>query len=312
MRRLFFSLILYAAYSVFYPLPVHAATTSLTVSPAILENVVTPGKSIQATVTLTNNTTTPLPIKGTARSFTPNQNMGTNDLAAFNASSWFTLSPADFILQPLEHKDIVITITAPKKVEPGGHYATIYFEPLLPREMVNPATAQSLSRVGVLAFLIAPGDIQEHLILQNVTVPRFQSFGPLDLNLSLSNTGNLHLQPTGKFTVTDMFGRAMTELSLDPTLILPGTTQAYHLSWPRHLLFGPYTVTGNILYGSEHTSLPLPVIKVWFVPIPLVLLTITILTIVFWFVIVGRKRFWMAWRVLSGKAEAWELKEIKL
>ena len=310
MRRLLFIFSFDILCSLFFAFPVCAANTSLTVSPAIIESIVKPGKTVKTTITISNDTNFPVPIKSSVKNFTETGVVIEEDQSAFDASSWFKLDPPDFILQPHEQKDVNVSILAPLHTEPGGHYATLYFEPLLPQEALSNSSTQSLARVGVLAFLIAPGDIQEHITLKNFVMDRFQNFGPLTFSFQLDNTGNLHLLPSGKFIVTDILHHQVETLTLDPAIVLPHTSRAFNLTWDKQLLFGRYTISGVILYGSDHINISVANRSIWIIPIPLVLLALILLTSIVWFVIVGRKRFSMAWRVLTGQAESWEIKKI--
>ncbi len=103
----------------------HASESALSASPAILETVLDQKQPTITTVTIQNNTNFPLPIKGSVSAFLSTESIPDKNKDTFNASRWFTLDPADFILQPNEVKKVTVTITPPRDAEPGGHYATI-------------------------------------------------------------------------------------------------------------------------------------------------------------------------------------------
>ena len=75
----------------------YASESSLTVAPSIIEQVVTLGGIATGSATLINNTNFPLPIKAQAGAFITNYHLTTTQASTFDASSWFTLSPADFL-----------------------------------------------------------------------------------------------------------------------------------------------------------------------------------------------------------------------
>lgn len=289
---------------------IHAAsnTTSLAIAPAIIESIAKPGESVKTKVKLANQTNIPLPIKGTVRDFIPNEAVNSEDASAFQAAGWFTLNPQDFILQPREEKEIEVTIDAPRGAEPGGHYATIYFEPLVPKEAVSAGSTLSLARVGSLAFLIAPGEIEEKLEIAGITLPDYQTLGPVGIRIKLKNTGNLHLVPTASIRVIDMFGRKVADIKTNIVTVLPKTEREIEGLWDKKYLIGKFTFEGEILYGSEMTKVALEKQSVWILPWHLLLLGLLLLTIVLYVVIVGRKRVKLAWRVLTGKVDAWEPK----
>ena len=243
--------------------------SALTASPAIIESVVKPNEVTTSQVNLENNTGFPLPIKSQVSIFLTKSKQVDISQKTLDASSWFTLSPADFILQPHEKKLVQIQITPPYGSEPGGHYATIYFEPMIPQEAMSYNSSFNLGRIGVLSFLIVPGDIEQNIIIEDFTSKNLQSFGPLNFDLTLKNDGNVHLLPTGQIVIKNIYGVEKASLALTPTTILPGTSDTYHPSWDKTLLLGRYEVTPHVNYGSDQPMIVGEPIFVWVFPWPL-------------------------------------------
>jgi hypothetical protein len=289
--------------------------SALGVAPAIIEVVLEPGKTKETTVSVFNITNFPLPVKGNIRAFLnedPLLNPEQTAKETFDASSWFKLEPADFILQPREKRDIKIIIVTPKKAEPGGHYATIYFQPLLPVEVLSPQTAYLTARIGVLVFLIVKGDLNEQASLGNLQTASFRQFGPVDFKIPFKNEGNIHLMPSGEIVMSNFRGREVAKLSISPATVLPKTTKDLEANWNKKYLFGRFTAQAKILYGSENKKLESEPVKLWIVPwVPLSLI-IGLLTLFVTFFILVRRRIFLAIKVLLGKAEVWELKKLKL
>lgn len=287
--------------------------SALGVSPAILELVLDPGKKSEAKVTVINVTNFPLPIKASAKNFNLNEEILGEGKEIFDASSWIKIEPADFILQPLENKEIIITVSTPKKAPPGGHYATVYFQPLIPVEVLSPQTTYLAAKVGVLNFFIVRGEIKEKMIVSNFEILKTsRQFGPVDLKFKLINEGNVHLSPLIEASFFNTKGKKVYSAKLDQIIILPKTAKEIGLSWPKKYLFGKYSAQVNILYGSEHQKLESEKIIFWIVPWRYILVSIILLTTVVYFIIIVRKRFFLAVKVLLGKAEVWELKRIRL
>lgn len=280
---------------------IFASESSLTVAPAILEQVTAIDQIASTSAMITNTTDFPLPIKGQVSAFLSNNNLTKLESATFNAASWFTLTPADFILQPHQSKEIIIHILPNKGAEPGGHYATIYFEPLIPQGVLSPSSTISLARIGVLAFLIVPGDIHESLSLDMLTTSSFQSFGPISFDLKLKNLGNIHLMPTGKIEINNMFNQTVTTLPITSEIILPTTTSDKNLVWDKPLLFGRYTAVATINYGVDHDPLVSKPIIFWVIPWPLILILIMLLTLLYKIFIVHIDRVKLAIKILKGK-----------
>lgn len=279
-----------------------ASDSALSASPAILETVLKPGFATTTTLMIQNNTNFPLPIKGSAAAFLSTESTQPTSEDRFNASKWFALDPADFILQPNELKKVTITITPPSNAEPGGHYATIYFRPLIPQEIVSSNTT-SLARIGVLALMLVPGDMTESLAASPLRGPSFQAFGPVKYWYSLTNQGNIHLLPTIKLTIKNIFGKTVYEKQNDPSLILPTTTKEYNQIWQTQLGFGVYTASVTTNYGTSHPALVSNQTITYLIPWPIILIIILILTFIYKVFIVNRKRLMLALRVLRGQYE---------
>lgn len=276
-------------------------TTAISVSPAILESIVTPNQPNLTKVVVVNNTVFPLPIKSQVSAFLSNTSLPKSDEDTFNASSWFLVDPADFILQPMEKKEIIITIKPPKNTEPGGHYATIYFEPLIPKEVLSQETTTSLARIGVLSFLVVPGDIQESLEISDLTSNQWQTFGPLDFKLKLKNTGNIHLLPTGKIEIKNIFNKIVSTIPLNHETILPDSDIDQQLTWDIQLLFGRYTAKSTINYGNNHEPLNSNLLVFWIIPWPLIIIAFALLTLLYKIFIVHIDRVKLAIKVLKGQ-----------
>lgn len=291
----------YTLYSILYTPPITLATESaLSASPAILESIVQLDQSNLTTVTIQNNTSFPLPIKGSVSAFLSTENIPDSAASTFNASSWFTLEPADFILQPKEVKQIKVTIKPPPQAEPGGHYATIYFRPLIPQEVVAESSAISLARIGILAFLIVPGDIKESISAGPLFSPRFLAFGPVKFLSHLENQGSVHLLPTTKLEITNFLGKNVATLTHPTTTILPHTNKPFNYTWNIGIGFGRYSAKLTTNYGTDNPTLVSEPTYFWLIPWPLILIALTILTFSYKIFIVNRRRFVLALRVLKG------------
>jgi len=279
------------------------ASSALSASPAILETVLKTNEATTTSVTLQNNTNFPLPIKGSVSAFLATEDIPEHAKDTYNASRWFTLEPADFILQPNEVKKIQVTINTPKNAEPGGHYATLYFRPLIPQEAVSAGGAISLARIGVLAMMIVPGDTTESLSASPVKAPSWSSFGPVKFWSTLTNHGTLHLLPNSTLTVKNMWGIKVAEIKSPPTLVLPQTTKEHNLTWDLRFGFGPYTATLTTIYGTDQTPLVSEPVTTWLIPWPIILSIFVLLTFIYKIFIVNRRRLVLALRVLRGQYE---------
>jgi len=284
--------------------------SALSVAPAIIELVLKPGEVKGTKISITNVTNFPLPIKGTVKAFIREDILttGPESKEMFDASSWFLVEPSDFILQPREIKEIKVVVITPVGAEPGGHYATIYFQPLLPVEVLSPQTTYLTVRVGVLAFLIVKGDINEKASLGDLQTAGFRQFGPIEFKIPFKNEGNIHLTPSGEILIKDFRGRELAKLTFSPKIVLPQSSKEIETRWDKRFLLGKFTTQANVVYGSEYKRLE-KTINFWVIPWLPILIGVFLLTMFLVFFILVRRRFILAIKVLLGKAEISESKK---
>jgi hypothetical protein len=259
-------------------------TTSLTMTPSILENVVAPGKNEIKNFELKNNSNFPLPIKCYIRTFDASNETGDVaiadqvDVNRLAPTSWVSVVEPDFILQPQSTKEMAVNFNPPADLPPGGYYAILFAEPLVPESFLNESSLQVGGRIGSLLFLIGPGDIHEKAKLDSVDLPRF-SFGsrPLQASIRIENQGNVHLRPSGKVTLTNRLTKSAQVVAIPEVTILPGKIRQEEIAlspkWP-----GIYSVDVNIKYGRDNTALTASR-RFYYFPVSAILVTIAVLLV---------------------------------
>lgn len=232
------------------------ASSGLMVQPAIFELVLEPGQPRETTIYVTNTTTKPLPVSTKVRGMVPQDELNEGQQAIYDASAWFQVTDPDYILQAGQTRAVKFILLPPKDAEPGGHYATIFFEPLVPLEQYSPNTAHLTARLGSIALLRIPGDatISAHII-QPLSTAAWRQFGPVDFQFKLSNDGNIHFLPQGAVVIRNSKGNVIKRLPLEPGVILPKTAKTYHVRWDQRLIIGKYTATIELEYGPDKIKL---------------------------------------------------------
>ena len=277
-----------------------AMQSALGVSPAILEAVLDE-EPLKNQIVVFNVTNVPLPIKGYARNFVSSEEVSEEMKKVFDASAWLKLEPTDFILQPNKEQTVEVEITPPENAEPGGHYATIYFQPLIPEEVLSKGNSIISSRIGVLAFLLVKGDMIEKASLENLYFDEFSQYGPSVISYAVKNEGNVHIVPAGGFKIIGIFGREM-RIDLKNNVVLPGTSRNFEIQTAQKLFLpGRYKLITNINYGVEQKSLANKEYIFWVFPfIPITVSTI-LLTTIYWILIIRRSRVKVALKILFKK-----------
>jgi hypothetical protein len=276
--------------------------SALTVSPAITEQILTPGVTATAAVRVTNITNVPLPIYGSVNDLIPQERLlPTADKTIYDASEWFKLEPSEFILQPHETKQVTIGIRTPAKASPGGHYATIYFEPLVPADVLSSSTTYLSARVGVLALMIVKGQIVEKAQLRHFSVVTDNQSGPVPISFDIVNTGNVHLLPEGSVTIRDWHGNRIAQLPLPTGLVMPETSRQYRLKWQNHGSHGRYTAQVTVTYGVARQQLKSGAVGLWVLPWKIAVTVLLAACAAMWFIVRTRSRWKATWRVLFAR-----------
>lgn len=280
-----------------------ASQSALAVSPAIIEKVLEPGKPTGFAIAVNNITSFPLPVKGFVRDMTV-QGMQLDEAAKekLDASRWFSIEEPDFILQPHQARTIRGTINTPNDAAPGGHYATIYFQPLVPQEALSAATAYISSRVGALAFLVVKGDIERKAALsKSLSADAPMGHGPIAFSFTVTNTGNVHVLPSGAVTVYDWQGKKVGSLDIPPGLILPNTAKTYDFEWQPPQLIGKYTAELAVKYDASQPPLTAKSGNVFVVPWVEMAVTAALAAGAIFILAKTRRRWRKAWHVLRDK-----------
>jgi hypothetical protein len=306
MRKVFTSLIFGSLLVVASATPVLAADiptqtrAALQVNPAIVEQLVEPGKTERMSIVVTNQSSTPLPITTAIRRLEVLEGDQVQNNDIFDASAWFKIVDGEFILQAGESHKVFFDITPPPKAEPGGHYATVYFEPLVPAEELAPNTAHLTAQVGSLIFLTVKGDAVTQLGLgEPLTTVRWRQFGPVPFQFQFKNTGSTHVLPGGSVKLYDWRGNQVDEITWPPGVVLPKTSRTIKLEWSRRALFGRYTAKLEAVYGANHPPVT-STVTFWVVP-ALAMALIIIFVIGFSYIMFRTRGRWgRVWAVLRS------------
>lgn len=266
-------------------------STSVSVSPAIIEIPVGGEYVVKKEVRVFNLSSEAIPMKAFKESFSieNKEDLTKEQLSKYDASSWIHIKPddTDFILQPNESKTIELEIIQPEGASPGGHYATIYFVPLNPVGQSEGTSALIQTRVGVLVLMKTEGDIVENLKVKEFITPSIIDNSNISLNLKLLNDGNVHVLPVGKINIyDDLRNTLVNSINIDPSLSLPGIERIIQIETNHNFAFGKLSAEVEISYGQDKV---LKSEKLSILIIPYKHLIVLVLISIF--VIIDRKRF---------------------
>lgn len=277
-----------------------ASAQGFQIAPAIYNLNADPGGSYTLKVTITNVTSHDLIATGEINDFTAKDETGSPKI--LTDSDEASLSPNISVktwvsdigttkIASHATKTFNLTIKVPQKAEAGGHYGVIQFKGQ-PPELENQNVGLSAS-VGSLLLVRVSGNINENLSLSSLNVAKdsnnsnFFEGGPITIVSRFTNSGNVHVVPSGLITIKDMLGRttASMPISADSGNVLPNSTRKFTQQFNKKWLFGHYTAHLSAVYGTSGKTVKGSV-SFWVIPYKIIAL---LLIIVIAFIVLGKK-----------------------
>lgn len=264
------------------------AAGSLSATPSILDLGVRPAVPTTTSVRITNTSGRPVTLRASAEPFEPPQSVKADDSDRYDASGWFSFDAPEFTLRPGEAKDVSIAVLPPGGATPGGHYATLVFEPV----PVEPALAGQSSvniagRIGVLALLTVAGQAQQDLVVEDQLNARGLYFAEApSFGFSVRNNGNVHTLVSGQLTLHRYRGDDIT-FDISPELVLPLSQRRIDIQLDDAVSPGLYSASATLTYGAPIEQLttessPFLTAPPWLLLSGLALLAIAIAVCVHW------------------------------
>ena len=274
---------------------------ALEIAPPVIYLNADPGQSVKTQILIRDISSGNLIVNGQVNNFVSGGVDGTPKIlldAKDNANNPYSLvewvSPLpSLLLVPKEIKTMTATINVPKDASPGGHYGVIRFTSM-PPSLDGTSGVSLAASIGVLVLITVSGKVTEGLNVSNLVVRKkdgkssnFFESGPLEFMERFKNTGNVHLQPTGQVSITDMFGKKLAAVNVNtpPANILPQSEREFKQPLDKAVignkrLFGRYKATLNATYGSDKKTVT-DTITFWVIPYKLVLAAVLGLVAIF-------------------------------
>jgi len=269
------------------------------ISPVLINLNADPGKTYTLKLSILNVTTGDLVFTPAVNDFKAKDETGTpevllNSTLPPSASIVSWVQPIGTIpLKAKQSDELDVVVNVPINAESGGHYGVIRFSGTAPEQQQNGVSLAASA--GVLLLVRVSGPITEQLSLKDFfterstsRTSRFQS-GPVTFVERISNTGNVHVAPTGNLIVKNMFGKNVASLAVNQTTgnILPSSIRRFEETLKGKSLFGKYTASLSLAYGTQGKVLT-GALTFWVIPYKLViggLLLLVILILLIWWLI---------------------------
>lgn len=273
----------------------------LRATPVSFELNLEKGSATTETIHLDNFTDTTVEISAHAENFSAQGEQGgvslSNEDTPYSLAKWITIYPTYVTMTPNQRQDFQVTIKPPHNAEAGGHFGSVIFSTVPPKNLKTSGATITQS-VAALILTKIPGIVNESAYVESFkTNQSFYEFGPVDFNLRVKNNSSIHIKPIGVITIKNELTGKKTFVGINGENILPGAVRQLKNTWPQNFLFGKYIATANLSYGSENLPLQASIEFVGF-PIRYGLILIGLLIVIF----LLRKRLWKAVRIIiKGK-----------
>ena len=176
---------------------------------------------------------------------------------SYSCAKWLHLDETEFDLAPGESKKVEVIISVPAEVEPGGHYAALFFETISP-PAEGGGYVSIISRIPSLFYLTIPGitdaDVIADADIVSLLLPGWVGKGPVEAGVVVRNKGNVHLTIAVK-AYFNHFRGGESELDLGQMVILPYSDKTLKGSWQDVPLFGRVRVSVVIGYFDQKGEL---------------------------------------------------------
>ncbi|MCX6745216.1 MAG: Fn3-like domain-containing protein [Candidatus Parcubacteria bacterium] len=297
------------------------AGNALTISPPILEIDAKKGDIINQVLKVHNENTTAETYYLSAVKFTASGETGAPEFVEgkteeVDLAAWIKFGFDNISIQAGQTVEIPFTIAVPQFAGPGGHYAAIFLSSVPPTAKANVSQVGITSRLGALVLVKIAGEIKESAELAEfgTTAKSFLSL-PVDFNIRVKNSGNVHLKPTGSIVIKNMFGSEAGKVIVNETggNILPDQIRKYDASWVKNAnakgattfwgkyrqekenyAFGKYTADLSLSYGTAANMLNAST-SFWVIPwhVIIVNLVVILLVVIIIYFLVKKYNAWL-------------------
>lgn len=240
---------------------IHAQEMSLSLSPPVTEIFIKPGKTAQQLYKLTNNGNTTVV---TARIVIFDKT-GIKENPNYTPEPWITVAGSGGITlnKPFTQEsnttmEIVLRVNPPADVIQTDYYRALIFS-TIPAPIGNSSQSQITQQIvsPILISVTTTGMVRKTAQILKFDLPTFvDSFGPLNLDIELENTGNVYFRPNGKIMLKSLLSEATYQVrpnvffindrkKIYTDLALPDGNALQHTLSLKGFFLGKYEVTAD-------------------------------------------------------------------
>lgn len=259
-----------------------APSQSLSVSPTIFEMTADPRQDWQSSLRVINANPFELRVYTEVQNFKPLGEGGASEFIPIvddpegpsTFAEWIEVPSEAIVIPPEQTVQIPIKISLPDNAPPGGHYAAILVGTRPPESNTDQSRVETSQVVSSLLFLRVAGDINEQGNIRSFrTTNKLLDKPQAQFELRFENKGNVHLQPQGEITITNMWGQERGVIPVNQrTLfgnVLPNSVRNFSFTWTGEWSIsdiGLYTAEATLAYGENDRQFASGRTTFWVIP----------------------------------------------
>ena len=210
-------------------------TDALTVSPPKMELTGDPGQIIAGWFDLFNEQDTVKIFYSSFENFEARGETGNPYFlpSTTGLATWITTSES-ITLEPGEREKIPFSISIPENVEPGGHFAAIFWS-TTPSQVQKGGQVAIGAKIGILVLLRVSGELKEGggLLEFKTEDGKFLTSLPITFFYRFSNDGGDRIKPAGEIKIKNTLGftSAVLDANKREGNVLPGSIRKFTALW---------------------------------------------------------------------------------
>jgi len=273
------------------------AQEGIRVWPTRVEMMVNRGEKAGKTINVYNQGSEPIRVSAYAMDFSIGRDGDFNFYEpgheSYSASKWLNIEKADFELVPGESKEVAVVVSAPATVEPGGHYAALFFDAV---PSGNQSAVSVSMRIPTLFYITIPGitgaDVIANVDILSLQLPGIAERGPVEMGVVVWNSGNVHLTVAARAHFAASLGNA-SELDLGQVIVLPNSEALMKGTLQEIPFFGKVRASVVIGYLDQNGELvnKSQTAEFWVVPWSLIGIILVVMGLVVPAIVVMSKRY---------------------
>lgn len=289
---------------------------TLSVSPTLFQMTANPDQSWQSEIRIINVNDYDLTVYPQVVNFAPTGESGLGDFVpVFSAETngqtlaeWIKIVTEGIVIPRQQTVTLPFTVSVPNGAAPGGHYAAILIGTKPAANKNSESLVQTAQFVSSLFFVRISGDVNESGAVREFRTSKLLYQIPeVSFEVRFENTGNVHLQPQGDITITNMWGEERGAIPINQQThfgnVLPDSIRKFEFSWKgaeSALDIGRYKAVVTLGYGDEAKNFTTSTTYFWIVPYKQIGIILSVLIALIWFFTFAVKLYIKRMLLLSG------------